>query len=61
MGPEFILATISVRFDPDARADRIQEEVAVMNRKIKYRFPEIKRVFIEGETAATARREREVY
>jgi len=58
MGPEFVLATISVRFDADASAGRIQDEVAAMNRRIKGRFPEIKRVFIEGETEATARRER---
>lgn len=58
MGPEFILATISVRFDPDTNAERIQNEVADMNRSIKEQFPEVKRIFIEGETAATARRER---
>lgn len=61
MGPDFVLATISVHFDPDANADRIQDEVADMNRKIKGRFPEIKRVFIEGETSDIARRERGEY
>lgn len=59
MGPEFVLVTISVRFDPDANAERVQDEVAAMNRRIKGQFPEIKRIFIEGETAAIARRERE--
>ena len=61
MGPEFVLVTISVRFDPDATAERVQNEVAALNRRIKDRFPEIKRVFIEGETAEIARREREAY
>lgn len=61
MGPEFILVTISVRFDPDATAERVQNEVAILNRRIKGQFPEIKRVFIEGETADIARREREAY
>lgn len=60
MGPEFVLVTISVRFDPDATAERVQNEVAGLNRKIKGEFPEIKRVFIEGETADIARRERGV-
>ncbi len=61
MGPEFILVTASVHFDPDATAERIQNEVADMNRRIKSQFPEVKRVFIEAETAAIARRERGVY
>ena len=61
MGPEFVLVTISVRFDPNATAERVQNEVALLNRRIKGQFPEIKRVFIEGETADIARRERKAY
>jgi cation diffusion facilitator family transporter len=61
MGPDFILVTVSVHFEPEATARQIQEEVADMNRGIKQRFPQVKRVFIEAETADTARRERGAY
>ncbi|MAA73471.1 MAG: cation transporter [Salinisphaeraceae bacterium] len=58
MGPDFVLATLSVLFAAEARAGEIQDAVAEMNRGIKRRFPEVKRVFIEGETREIARTER---
>lgn len=49
MGPEFVLANVSVDFRDSATAVDIEEAVARMDRMIKERFPRVKRVFIEGE------------
>ncbi len=52
MGPQFVLANISIVFRKDASADEIQNEIAAIDRKIKADWPDVKRVFIEGEAAA---------
>ena len=49
VGPEFILATLSVTFDDDAKADDIERTCEVLDVGIKERFPRVKRVFIEAE------------
>ncbi len=49
MGPEFVLANVSVDFRDSARADEIEEAVVQMDRAIKEAHPQVKRVFIEGE------------
>jgi cation diffusion facilitator family transporter len=49
MGPDFILANISVDFDDAKTADYIENVVAMIDEEIKQEFPQIKRVFIEAE------------
>ena len=49
MGPDYILANISVDFKDDATADEIERITAEIDRKIKNRYPQIKRIFIEAE------------
>jgi cation diffusion facilitator family transporter len=49
MGPDFILANISVDFKDSISAQQVESEVAQIDRVIKQKFPQIKRVFIEAE------------
>ena len=56
MGPEFVLVNVSVAFAPDARAEQVAAAVAAIDRDLKGSWPEIRRVFIEGEARAGAAR-----
>jgi len=49
MGPEFILVTMSVDFIDDASADQVEQQIALFDLKIKSRFPQVQRIFIEAE------------
>jgi len=49
MGPDFILANISVDFDNRQTAEQIEREISRLDQQIKQRFPQIKRIFIEAE------------
>jgi len=49
MGPDYILANISVDFKDDATADEIERVIAEIDREIKNEYPKIKRIFIEAE------------
>ncbi|MGD9033071.1 MAG: hypothetical protein PVH02_10435, partial [Desulfobacteraceae bacterium] len=49
MGPDFILANLSVDFRDSATAEDIETVIAEMNRAIKKQYPQIKRIFIEAE------------
>lgn len=49
MGPDYILANISVDFKDDATADEIEQVTAEIDREIKNQYPKIKRIFIEAE------------
>ena len=49
MGPDYILANISVDFNDDISADEIEKSVAEIDARIKQQFPQIKRIFIEAE------------
>jgi cation diffusion facilitator family transporter len=49
VGPEFILATLSVTFIDDATADDIERAAEALDVGIKKQFPRVKRVFIEAE------------
>ncbi|MCP3689398.1 MAG: cation transporter [Gammaproteobacteria bacterium] len=51
MGPDFILANISVDFVDSESADSIEKTIATIDRDIKQKRPEIKRVFVEAEKA----------
>jgi cation diffusion facilitator family transporter len=49
MGPDFILANISVDFEDSKTATEIETTVAGIDKLIKQQFPQIKRIFIEAE------------
>jgi cation diffusion facilitator family transporter len=49
MGPEFILANISVDFDNALSADDIEGRITLLDRRIKEAHPDVKRVFVEAE------------
>jgi cation diffusion facilitator family transporter len=49
MGPDFILVNISVDFANDISAGEVALDIAGIDRAIKQKFPEVKRVFIEAE------------
>ncbi|MES1925778.1 cation diffusion facilitator family transporter [Salinisphaera sp. T31B1] len=52
IGPEYVLANISLRFKPDLSGRELQDAIARMDRNIKQRCPTVKRVFIEAEYEA---------
>jgi divalent metal cation (Fe/Co/Zn/Cd) transporter len=49
MGPDYVLVNISANFEDAATADQIEATVANLDRRIKAAYPEVKRVFVEGE------------
>lgn len=49
MGPDFILANISVDFRDTSTAVEIETAIAGIDQRIKAAHPEIKRIFIEAE------------
>jgi len=49
MGPDYILANISVDFMDDKTADQIEIVIAKIDKLIKAQNPQIKRIFIEAE------------
>ena len=51
MGPEFILANISIEFKDDLGTGKIEKIIHALDKEIKAEHPYIKRIFIEAETA----------
>jgi cation diffusion facilitator family transporter len=51
MGPEYVLVTISADFHDDIRAAKLEQTIARIERAIRQRYPEVKRIFIEAEAA----------
>jgi len=49
MGPDYILANISVDFVDSKTAAEIEKDIALIDQTIKLKYPQIKRVFIELE------------
>ncbi|HET7315107.1 cation diffusion facilitator family transporter [Salinisphaera sp.] len=52
IGPEYVLANISLRFKSDLSGEQLQNAIADMDRRIKQECPTVKRVFIEAEYEA---------
>lgn len=50
MGPDFVLANLSVDFRDTLQAGEMEQAVARMDQAIKEMFPSVKRVFIEAES-----------
>ena len=62
LGPQDILVNLSLDFDPRLDSDDVEALISTMEQRIKSRFPEVGRVFIEaqswiGHRAAEARRQ----
>lgn len=54
MGPDYVLANISMDFRDAMSVGQLEREIARMDREIKTAFPEVRRVFIEAEAAGRA-------
>ncbi len=52
MGPDFILANVSVSFAPEVTAAEVTSTVAKLDRAIKDAHPAVKRIFVEAEEPA---------
>ncbi len=50
MGPDYILVNVSADFAPDASSDDVENSIALLDKKIKQRFPKVKRIFVEAES-----------
>lgn len=55
MGPNFILANISVDFKDDLTSDKLENCIAKLDIAIKDEYPLVQRVFIEAERAGSKR------
>jgi cation diffusion facilitator family transporter len=49
MGPEYILANLSVDFADGLPSEKIEATIAGLDRSIKAVFPSVKRIFVEAE------------
>ena len=49
MGPEFILANVSVDFHDGLSSEQVESTIASIDQKIKEFHPRVKRIFIEAE------------
>ena len=50
MGPDYILVNVSADFSPDASSDEVEGSIAELDKRIKKRFPKVKRIFVEAES-----------
>lgn len=49
MGPDFIVANISLEFTDKSRADEIETAIEKLDKEIKKNYSRVKRVFVEAE------------
>jgi cation diffusion facilitator family transporter len=49
MGPEYIVATISLDFDDEVPAGELERTVQLLESEIRRRIPEVKKIYIEAE------------
>lgn len=50
IGPDYILVNVSADFAPDASSSEVESSIALLDSKIKKRFPRVKRLFVEAES-----------
>ena len=50
MGPDYILVNISADFAQSASSDDVEGSIALLDKRIKERFPTVKRIFVEAES-----------
>ena len=53
MGPDYILANISVDFNDTRSAGEVEETISHISQALKTQYPQIKRIFIEAEARNT--------
>ena len=51
MGPEFILVNMSISFKDHLPVGNIEKAIEIITKEIKGKFPRVKKVFIEAESA----------
>jgi cation diffusion facilitator family transporter len=49
MGPDYVLANLSVDFNDNISAGEVEDTIASLDKAIKKQHPQIKRIFIEAE------------
>ena len=52
LGPDDVLVTISADFRDDIPAGEVEQTIERIERQVRERYPEVKRIFIEAEPAA---------
>ncbi len=50
MGPEFILVNVGLDFEDSLPAGQVEKTTAQLSRRIKERWPRVKKVFVEAES-----------
>jgi len=55
MGPDYILVNVSVDFVDTATAEQVEDIVAAIDRELKEKIPQVKRVFVEAEPRTPTR------
>ncbi len=50
MGPEYILVNLSVEFNDEIRTEKMEDVVTKIDKEIKQKFKNVKRIFIEAES-----------
>ena len=50
MGPEYILVNVSADFASSASSDDVEGSIAELDKRVKKRFPLVKRLFVEAES-----------
>jgi len=49
MGPDYILVNLSIDFDDHIKAGKMEQIISVIDHRIKHKWPDVKRVFVEAE------------
>jgi divalent metal cation (Fe/Co/Zn/Cd) transporter len=52
MGPEYVLATLSLEFADALTITELERTIEDLNQRIREAHPEVKKVFIEAESVA---------
>jgi cation diffusion facilitator family transporter len=55
MGPNQVLANISVKFKKDISAENVEDAISKIDAAMREAYPEIKRIFIEAEASRRSR------
>ena len=50
MGPEYILVNLSVQFNDEIRTEKMEDVITKIDKEIKQKFKNVKRIFIEAES-----------
>jgi cation diffusion facilitator family transporter len=56
MGPDYILVNLSVDFADKVTAQRVEDVISEMDRRLKQNIPRVKRVFVEAESRKSGAR-----